>query len=33
MENMKYKVKATVIDKKRYSELQQQYCGKGIIGR
>ena len=29
---MKYKVKVTVIDKKLYPELQQQYCADPVSG-
>ncbi len=29
---MKYKVKITVIDKKLYPELQQQYCADPVSG-
>ena len=32
MNKMKHKVKVTVLDKKVYSELQQQYCTDPISG-
>lgn len=32
MNEMKHKVKVTVLDKKLYPELQQQYCDNPISG-
>jgi len=32
MNGMKHKVKVTILDKKLYPELQQQYCDNPISG-